>query len=180
MRMLVGCICIFLSLAFQQAGGYGVGDTVADFELNTSEGARFHLNALSNVQGCIVVFGSSTCSFATGYEERVAALDQKYKAQGYPVLFIDVHPGGVDRTFPALLDPEHKVVKQFGATRMPQAFVLKKMEERWVVKYIGAIDNSLEEPSEHFVQEAVDALLQNRDIIRTRTVALGCSIRSKR
>jgi hypothetical protein len=180
MKFLLGCVSIFLSFAFQQSSGYGVGDTVEDFELTTADGTTFHLNELTSAKGCIVVFSSATCTFAQGYEGRIAALDQKYKDKGYPLLVIDPQPGAEWGTFPVLLDPAQKVMQQFGASRLPQSFVLKKMADRWVVKYIGAIDDNQESPSEHFVQEAVNALLEERDIIRTRTVALGCSARIKR
>jgi peroxiredoxin len=180
MKFLLGCVSIFFCLAFQQSAGYGVGDTVADFELSSAKGTLFRLQDLNNSKGCIVVFSSSSCGFAQGYAERIASLDKKYSGLGYPLLLIDPQGAGGEAGYTVLLDPEQKVLQQFGATRLPQTFVLKKVEDRWVVKYIGAIDDNADQPREHYVQEALDALLQDRDIIRTRTVALGCSARPKR
>lgn len=180
MKFLLGCVGIFFCLAFQQSAGYGVGDTVEDFTLSTAQGGTFHLQDLHSSKGCIVLFTSSSCAFAKGYDARIVELDVKYKNQGYPVLVIDPQPTGGEYPYPVLLDPEQKVLNQFGATRLPQAYVLKRIDDRWVVKYLGAIDDNVDAPTENYVQETVDALIKERDIIRTRTVALGCSARPRR
>ena len=49
-----------------------------------------------------------------------------------------------------------------------------------VVKYIGAIDNNYKDASAvttKYVEEAVDALIEGKEIKETETKAIGCSIK---
>jgi len=133
------------------------------------------------------------------YEDRIVALDKKYKSQGYPVIAInpndpnvqpeDSYQKMIERakekgfTFPYLVDEGQKIYPQYGATKTPHVFVLQKEGSKNIVKYIGAIDNNYEDPndvSERYAEDAVDALLKNESVKMTKTVAIGCTIKAKK
>ncbi|RLZ06545.1 thioredoxin family protein [Faecalibacter macacae] len=178
---------------------YKVGDVATDFSLNNIDSKYVSLKDYKNAKGYIVIFTCNHCPYAKAYEERIIALDKKYKDLGYPVIAInpndpDVQPqdGFTEMqvrakekgfTFPYLLDEGQKIYPQYGATKTPHVFLLQKEKDKNIVKYIGAIDNNYEDAndvSERYVEDAVDALLANKPIKVTSTVAIGCTIKVKK
>lgn len=181
------------------AQGYKVGDVATDFKLKNIDGNMVSLSDYKDAKGFIVVFTCNHCPFAIAYEDRINALDAKYKNEGYPVIAINPNDPAVSRkdnfegmiakaneksfSFPYLFDDGQKIYPQYGATKTPHVFVLQKVKKKLVVKYIGAIDNNYKDASdvsEKYVELAVDALLAQKDIAQTTTAAIGCSIKTKK
>ncbi|MBP0903744.1 thioredoxin family protein [Mariniflexile gromovii] len=176
--------------------GYKIGDVAEDFSLKNIDGKMVSLADYKNAKGFIVTFTCNTCPYAVAYEDRIIALDKKYAAKGYPVIAImpnnvSIKPDdNLDAmkkratekgfTFPYLIDKEQTVFPKFGATKTPHMFVLQKTKKGNVVKYIGAIDDnykSAESVTTKYVEKAVDALLQGKEVEQTETKAIGCSIK---
>lgn len=179
--------------------GYEVGDTAADFKLKNIDGKMVSLSDFKKAKGFIVVFTCNHCPYAKKYENRIVALDKKYKEAGYPVIAINPNDPNVQPedgfqqmitrakekgfTFPYLVDEGQKVYPQYGATKTPHVFILQKEGKKNIVKYIGAIDNNYDDPndvSEHYVEDAMDALLSGKAVANTKTVAIGCTIKVKK
>ncbi|MEZ7495040.1 thioredoxin family protein [Leeuwenhoekiella aequorea] len=175
--------------------GYEVGDIATDFSLKDVSGKQVSLSQFNDAKGFILVFMCNTCPFSIANEERILALDKKYKSVGFPVIGINpnnpvVSPGDSfesmqqrakerNFTFPYLFDEEQQVYPQYGATKTPHVFILKK-ENGLVVKYMGAIDDSVrdsETVTEKYVENAINSLLSDEDIKITSTKAIGCSIK---
>lgn len=86
-------------------------------------------------------------------------------------------------TFPYLVDEGQKIYPQYGATKTPHVFLLQKEKGKNIVKYIGAIDNNYEDAndvSERYVEDAVNALLEEKSIKLTTSVTIGCTIKVKK
>lgn len=183
---------------FKAVSGYKIGDEATDFSLIGIDDKKHSLADFEEAKGYIVVFTCNHCPYAKEYEERLVALDQKYKPLGYPVVainpnnpvvqpedgleFMKVRAQEKGFTFPYLLDEGQKIYPQYGATKTPHVFILQKEEGKNIVKYIGAIDDNYEDASqvsEKYVEKAVDALLAGKAIEQTTTVAIGCSIKVK-
>lgn len=181
-----------------QKSGYAIDDIAFDFSLKGIDDKMYSLAQFDNAKGFIVIFTCNHCPYAKAYEDRIIALDAKYKKLGYPV--IAINPNNPEAqpedsfelmkkrakekgfTFPYLFDDGQQVYPEFGATKTPHVFVLKKQNGKNIVKYIGAIDNNYENPkevTEKYVQAAVDALLANKEITTKETKAIGCSIKTK-
>ncbi|MDR3024179.1 thioredoxin family protein [Chryseobacterium sp.] len=179
--------------------GYEVGDEAADFKLKNIDGKMVSLSDFKSAKGFIVVFTCNHCPYAKKYEDRIVELDKKYKAQGYPVIAINPNDPNVQPedgyqqmierakqkgfTFPYLVDEGQKIYPQYGATKTPHVFVLKKENGKNIVKYIGAIDNNYDNPndvSEYYAQDAVNALIKGEPVKMTKTVAIGCTIKVKK
>jgi peroxiredoxin len=179
--------------------GYEVGDIATDFKLKNTDGNMVSLADYDDAKGFIVIFTCNTCPYAVGYEDRIIALDKKYAIKGYPVIAImpnntDVMPG--DRmdamkarsaskgfTFPYLMDEGQKIYPQYGATKTPHVYVLQKTKKGNIVKYIGAIDDNYKDAAlvnMKYVENAVDALLEGKEIKDTKTRAIGCTIKIKK
>lgn len=179
--------------------GYEVGDTAADFKLKNIDGKMVSLSDFKTAKGFIVVFTCNHCPYAKKYEDRIVALDKKYKDAGYPVIAINPNDPNVQPedgfqqmitrakekgfTFPYLVDEGQKVYPQYGATKTPHVFILQKEGKKNIVKYIGAIDNNYDDPndvSERYVEDAMDALLNGKPVANAKTVAIGCTIKVKK
>jgi peroxiredoxin len=174
--------------------GYKIGDRIEDFSLINIDDAMVYLSDYEDAKGFIIVFTCNTCPYSIANEDRIIALDKKYKLQGFPVIAINPNdPVAVpndsfekmkDRgqekgfTFPYLLDVGQKIYPKFGATKTPEVYIVSQNDLK--VKYIGAIDNSSRDASavtEKYVENAVDALLAGEKIEKTTTRAIGCSIK---
>ncbi|TYP97548.1 AhpC/TSA family protein [Tenacibaculum adriaticum] len=195
--LILSVFAITSAFTVNSIKGYKVGDTVEDFSLKNIDGKKISLKDYNKAKGIILVFTCNHCPFSKMYEDRIIALDKKYKNLGYPVVAINpndpaVSPGDdfesmKERaktkgfTFPYLFDEGQKVYPKFGATRTPHVFVLSKKEDNsMVVSYIGAIDNNsgnANEASEKYVEAAVDNLLAGKAPVTTETKAIGCSIK---
>jgi len=188
---------LFISgLVFSQ---YKVGDIATDFKLKNIDNTIVSLSDFKDAKGFIVIFTCNHCPYAKAYEDRIIALDKKYKTLGYPVIAInpndpEVQPqdGFVEMqlrakekgfTFPYLLDEGQKIYPQYGATKTPHVYLLHKESGKNVVKYIGAIDNNYENPedvTEFYVENAANSLINNQEIAVKNTVAIGCTIKIKK
>ena len=168
-----------------------------DFNLKNIDGKQVSLSNLKDAKGYIVIFTCNHCPFAVAYEDRIIALDKKFKGLGYPVVAINPNNPAVQPkdsyeemkirykekgfTFPYLFDEGQKIYPQYGATKTPHVFVLKKTKEGNVVKYIGAIDDNYQDASAvkvKYVENAVQSLLDEKEVEIKTTKAIGCSIKA--
>lgn len=193
---LVVLLGAFSSKFTSTDAGYGIGDTATDFSLKNVDGKMVSLSDFENAKGFLVIFTCNTCPYSVAYEDRINALDAKYKPLGVPV--IAINPNNPEKkpgdsfaamkiraaekgfTFPYLLDEGQKIYPQYGATRTPHVYLLEKTSNGNVVKYIGAIDDNSRDASEveeKFVENAVDSMLAGKEIKTTTTRAIGCSIK---
>jgi peroxiredoxin len=178
---------------------YKVGDVVSDFSLKNVDNKNVTLAQFSSAKGFIVVFTSNSCPVAKKYEKRVEQLDKDFSSKAFPVIAISsndvqINPGDsfVDMqkrakseayTFPYLYDESQEVAKKFGATNTPHVYVLAKEGSKLVVKYIGAIDNNVDDPDKadkKYVADAVNSLLQGKEPMVAATKAIGCGIKWKK
>jgi peroxiredoxin len=180
------------------AAGYKVGDKALDFNLENIDGSYISLSDYPDAKGFVVVFTCNGCPYAKAYQDRLIAIDKKYKSLGYPVIAINsndvtIKPednlSGMKKrakekgyTFPYLKDADYEVFKAYGATRTPHVFVLTKQNKDFVVSYIGAIDDNYQDPGavkQPYLADALDALLEGKNPRPDHTKAIGCTIKQK-
>lgn len=191
---------VFISLAAftsKTDNGYSVGDTIVDFRLKNIDDTMMSLSDFGEVKGYIIIFTCNTCPYSVANEDRIIALDKKYKPLGFPVVAINPNNPEVvagdsfakmkeranDKgfTFPYLLDEGQKVYPKFGATKTPHVYIVTQNDMQ--VQYIGAIDNSSRDENavtEKYAENALDALLAGKEIEKKETRAIGCTIKVKR
>jgi len=181
-----------------QTGGYQIGDAVANFKLKNVDGRVISLSDFNSSKGVIVIFTSNHCPFAKAYEDRVIALNNKYASQGFPVVAINPSDPGthMDDTFekmkerasskgynyPYLADETQSTAKAFGAGRTPQVYILSKSNGKFIVQYIGMIDDNPQDPagaSKFYVDEAVSNLISGKPVVTMSTRPIGCAIKWK-
>ncbi len=198
-RTLLLAFSVLLLASFKPEGGYKVGDKATDFKLTNVDGKQVSLADYKDAKGYIVIFTCNHCPFSVKYEDRIIALDKKYKNKGYPVIAINPNDAaqseiddfaGMQKrakekkfTFPYLHDESQVIATAYGASRTPHVFLLKKEGGANVVKYIGAIDDNSDNAKavkEKYVENAVDALLAGKNISPDFTKAIGCTIKWKK
>jgi len=173
-----------------------VGDFAPDFSLKNVDGKMVSFQNFPQAKGFIVIFTCNHCPYSIAYEDRINALDAKFKSKGFPVIAINPNDSLVNEedsysqmivrakekrfSFPYLIDDKQQVFPKYGATRTPHVFVLSRKESKLLVEYIGSIDNNHEEPAkvtEKYVEAAVNALLKGEKPEINFTKAIGCSIK---
>lgn len=169
--------------------------TIKDFHLLNVDGKTISLSGYENAKGFIIVFTCNHCPFAKLYPQRMNELNKKYSELGIPLIAIssadtlmmedDTFSEMVKKAkeenfnFPYLLDGDQSAAKDFNAQRTPHAFVIWKENEKWVVKYNGAIDDNAAKPelvSVNYIADAVDNLLQGKEVMNRETKSIGCKI----
>ncbi len=172
-----------------------VGEVAPDFNLKNVDGSMVSLAGFEDVKGFIINFTCNTCPFAVKYEDRVIALQEKYKDKGYPVINImpnntEVKPGDSYDNMQErakelgyayyLDDSAQEVYPTYGASKTPHIFLL---DAERVVRYIGAIDdsaNDAESVSVRYLEDAIAALDAGKEPDPNFTKAIGCSIKVKK
>ncbi len=181
-----------------EADGYQVGDAIEDFSLKNIDGKMVSLADYKKAKGFIVVFTCNHCPYAKMYEDRIVALDKKYKSQGYPVIAINpndpvrqpkdsfenmkVRANEKGFTFPYLIDETQAVAARFGAKYTPHVFIVNKDGSNMKVAYIGAIDDNYKDASaatKKYVENAIDELKAGKSVSNNAIKGIGCSIKWK-
>ena len=183
-------------MSFTNPIGYKVGDKATDFKLKSVDNKMYSMADYKDAKGFIVVFTCNHCPFAVKYEDRIIDLAKKYKSKGYILLAINPNDPAAQPddsfekmqvrakekkfSFPYLFDEGQKIYPQYGATKTPHVFLLDK---NLIVKYIGAIDDNVEDASEvkeKYLENAIAALEKGEEPTPNTTKAIGCSIKVKK
>lgn len=82
--------------------------------------------------------------------------------------------------FPLVFDKNNRLLRQLQATTTPEVFLLDK---KGTIQYRGAIDNWFyglgkyrPKTTEHYLTDALDAFLQNKEIVIKKTEPIGCVV----
>jgi peroxiredoxin len=199
MKNIITIVCISLfafSSAFSQ--GYKVGDKATGFKLKNTDGKLVSLSDYPNAKGFTIIFTCNHCPYAKAYQDRIIAIDKKYKTKGYPVIAISSNDPEVNVedsfenmivrakekgfTFPYLFDESGDICRKYGATRTPQVYLLEKKGGNLVVCYTGAIDDNSEDASKvttPYLANAIDSILAEGTPEPSFTKAIGCGIKLK-
>jgi len=196
LALMVGAFVAFKPADVVVADGYQVGDVATDFSLQNVDGKMVSLADYPDAKGFIVTFTCNHCPYAVMYEDRLNTLNNKYAAKGYPVIAINPNDPAVvaedgyeemqvrakekDFKFPYLFDKGQKIYPQYGATKTPHVFLL---DNKRVVRYIGAIDDNARDASAvtvNYVEQAISQMSQGKEVNPNYTKAIGCSIKKQK
>ena len=174
--------------------GLKVGDKAVNFNLKSVDGKYKSLSSYKDVKGYVIVFTCNSCPYAVMYEDRLIELHNRYAPMGYPVIAInpnnpDIKPtddfAGMqqrasDKGFPFdyLFDERQSVYPAYGATKTPHVYLV---DDKMVVRYIGAIDDNARDASAvevKYLENAIGALEKGEEPNPSKTKAIGCSIKA--
>jgi peroxiredoxin len=196
-RFVFLLVVLFSMTSFAQ--GYKVGDKAMNFKLKNIDDKMVELKDYKNEKGVVVIFTCNHCPYSVAYEDRIIALDKKYKELGYPVVAINpndpisypedsfenmkIRAEEKGFTFPYIFDDGQKVYPVYGAKKTPHVYLLEKKKKDFYVAYIGAIDDNSKDADaveETYLADAIDALLVGEKPDPSVTKAVGCSIKVKK
>lgn len=157
-------------------------------------GAKVSLADIKKDNGLLVIFSCNTCPFVINWEDRYPELAKL--AEKSNVGFVLVNSNEAKRTNDDSLEEMKKHAKEkgygnvhyvvdensavanaFGAKSTPHVFLFDKNME---LVYRGAIDDnnkSAADVKEHYLKDALIALVADKPIKQADTKALGCSIK---
>lgn len=152
------------------------------------DGKRHSLSDHKDAKIVVVMFIRNNCPVAQAYEERIRGFVDKYSKQGVDVVAINVsreEGEGLEQMqtrakkhkylFPYLHDDSQQTGQAYGATNTPHVFVL---DDKRRIVYMGAIDdnNDPKKVEEHFLIDAVEALLAGKPVEVEESLQRGCQI----
>jgi thiol-disulfide isomerase/thioredoxin len=179
-----------------------IGAAAPDFNLPGVDGKNYRLTDFAEAKILVVVFTANHCPTAQAYESRIMQLATDYKSKGVAVVaiapndplavrldelaytdlgdsFEEMKIRAAERkfNFPYLYDGQTQAVaRAYGPVSTPHVFIFDKERK---LQYTGAVDNS-EDPSKikkSFVRDAIEALLEGREITIKKMKTFGCSIK---
>jgi peroxiredoxin len=176
------------------------GSPAPNFELPGVDGKTHKLADYAASPVLVVVFACNHCPISQMYERRIAELTADYKDRGVAVVAIqpnDPKAIVIDEldssdmsdsleemkiraqykhlTYPYLYDGEtQSVTRAFGPQATPHVFVFDSGRR---LRYEGRMDNSYraELVKTHEARDAIDALLEHREVAVKHTGVFGCS-----
>jgi peroxiredoxin len=175
--------------AAQNSKPLGVGDPAPEWkDLMGVDDQKHSLGELKEAKAVVVVFTCNHCLVAQAYEDRIIELAADYKDKGVEVVAININnikedklPAMKERAeekdfkFDYLYDPSQEIGRAFGATVTPHAFLLDGEKN---LVYVGAIDDQMnaEEVKEHYLRDAIAAVLAGTKPAKESTKPMGCGI----
>ncbi len=171
-----------------------IGTPIVDFSLPGVDGKTWSPADFADKPVLVVAFWCNHCPYVRAYEERTIALAREYADR---VAFVAINANDAVKypedsfdnmkarakemayPFPYLHDESQEVARAYGATRTPEFFVF---DAQRVLRYHGRLDDNWENPSEvkqHYLRDALNALLSNQEPPVTSTESVGCTIKWK-
>ena len=180
-----------------------IGSPAPDFSLPGVDGKTYSLQSFQDAKVLVVVFMCNHCPTSQAYEQRIIRLTDEYAAKGVRVVAISPNAPSALRldelgysdvgdsfddmkiraksagyNFPYLYDGETETAsKQYGPVATPHIFIFDQQRK---LRYNGRIDdteNPQKTPHSLDARNAIDALLNDREVPVAVTRTFGCSIK---
>jgi peroxiredoxin len=168
---------------------------ISDFSLtNVLNNETVSLSSFPSCQGLVVIFTSNSCPYDEHYRKRIQQIASRYQST-VPVLLVNANTEPaetaeamkkkaqqLDLGVPYLADKQQALMQQLGATKTPQAFLLKNTGGKFTVVYNGAIDDNAQveaDVRQAYLKDAIDIMLSNQAIKTKEIRPVGCTIRRK-
>lgn len=181
----------------QPLSGYAIGDEIKNFTLiNVTNEAPISLSDYNDKKVVVIVFVNNSCPYSKLYEQRILNLAKRYNTSGVAFILVNSSVSKTDKQetveamrkkvqndeslYPYLADTTQSLAISFGVTRLPDAFVLKKMENSFRLVYKGAIDDNPQSSTDvsiSFLSDAITAMITNKSIKISETRPVGCLLK---
>ncbi len=171
------------------------GDKAISFSLPGVDDKTHALADYADKEAVVVIFSCNHCPYVRAWEDRMIQIQADYADKGVQLIAInsndprkypeDSFPRMKERArekgfnFPYLYDETQEVARSYGAERTPEVFLFDKNR---VLRYHGAIDDNYENPDavkNHYLRDALDAVLAGQDPPIAETPPVGCTIKWK-
>jgi glutaredoxin len=207
MRILVALFVLFLLANYtgyaEEHPTLAIGAKAPAFSLKGTDGKTYSLASFSKYRILVIIFTCNHCPTAQAYEDRIIQLTKDYSAKGVGIVAVSPNDpksirldelGYTDMSdtyaemklrakqkkfnFPYLYDGDKQAMaKAYGPATTPHVFIFDK--ER-ILRFQGRIDDvekPTEKPTSFDTRNAIEELLQGKEITVKTTKVFGCSIK---
>ncbi len=169
---------------------HGVGRMVEDRMLKTLEGKDISLSAAAGKKGLVIALFSSSCPISGKLAPETLRLEKDLQAQEVNLLLVNAPPGQKNDEIAKFiadhglkskvaLDADGKLAQALTATTTTEVFLLDATR---TLVYRGALNDqyglgySKEQPTHHYLRDAVAAMLRDEPAEIAATSAPGCAL----
>ena len=180
-----------------------IGSPAPEFNLPGVDGKNYTLSSFRNANILVVIFTCNHCPTAQSYEDRIIKLTSNYAAKNVAVVAImpndpkslrldeidfsdlgdsfdemKIRAKDKNFNFPYLYDGETEIAsKAYGPIATPHVFIFDKQRK---LRYTGRFDDTEKHdkiPHSADARNAIDALLNNKEVPLQTTKVFGCSVK---
>ncbi len=173
-----------------------LGSPAPDFNLIGVDDKNYSLNSFADKEALIIVFSCNHCPYVKAYEGRMKQLQEDYANKGVTVVAINPNDAvnypedsfeemkkraeSESFNFVYLRDEDQTAAKAYDATHTPEIFLFDKERK---LAFHGKIDDNWQEPDKvvnNYLRDALDELLEGKEISVPETFTIGCTIKWKK
>jgi peroxiredoxin len=173
-----------------------LGSSAPDFNLPGVDGKTYNLSSFKDKNALIIIFSCNHCPYVKAYEGRIKSIQEDYRAKGVAIAAINSNEDvgypedsfdemkkrakAENFNFPYLRDEDQTVARAFDVTHTPEIFLFDKNRK---LAFHGKIDDNWQDPGKaqnHYLRNALDELLAEKEISVPETFTIGCTIKWKK
>lgn len=166
-----------------------------DIKMKDISGKDLSLKEIKGENGLLVIFSCNTCPWVINWQDRYNDLHEFARKNNVGMVAVNSneaqrseedsfeamksHAKEYNYTFNYVVDTNSELADVFGATRTPHVFLFDKDMQ---LVYRGAIDDNAKDKSavaKPYLKDAIENMIQSRDINPATTRSLGCTIKRK-
>ncbi len=173
-----------------------IGENAPDFDLVGTDVDYYSLDSFQEYENLIIFFTCNHCPYVTGSDEVTRATVEKFQGPRFKFVAINSNSKNTyeedsfenmvkridDLKFPwlYLYDETQEVAKSFKAACTPEFYLFNNEK---TLEYRGRLDDSSPgngiEPSGIDVREAIENLLNGKEVNQAQHPSMGCNIKWK-
>ncbi len=172
-----------------------IGSALIPFSLMGTDDKIYTDNFFTEKDIPVIIFMCNHCPYVIAVIERLVKLQGKYKSKNIKFLGINPndpvsYPGDSfenmkifynekKMNFPYLVDDTQVIARKYDAVCTPDIFVFNKDKK---LAYRGRLDDNWKDESSvtsHDLEEAISAILENKEVTTDQIPSMGCSIKWK-
>ena len=192
--LLAACTALFSFISFPALEELSLNSPIpmGDYQMKDVSGKNVSLNNLKTEKGLLVIFSCNTCPYVKLSAGRIKEYSDFCRANGIGCAIINSNEAqrNEDDSYDEMVkyynsqkltcaytvDEKSQLADKFGAGRTPQCFLFNAKG----LIYKGAIDDNVKDASavkEHYLKNALNALLKNETPKTQETKSIGCTIK---
>lgn len=160
------------------------------------DSSLIYISDLKEEKAVALVFTSNHCIYSKKYEDRLVELITEYQDKGVSFLLINsnspelssddrmelMQARAVEKSFPCsyVKDPDAGLAHHLGATKNPEVFLGKWIDDEFKVVYSGKIDDNplmVTRVANHYFRDALDYILEGNTEPMKPVPTVGCGIK---
>ncbi|MBM4175201.1 MAG: thioredoxin family protein [Ignavibacteria bacterium] len=171
-----------------------IGSKAPNFELLGIDDKHHSLESFSSKKLLCIIFSCNHCPYVKAYEGRMIDIQMDFEKDLFIVAinsndeinypedsFVDMkkRASKLGFNFAYLRDADQKIASAFGATHTPEIFLF---DENRTLQFHGKIDDNWEYPNkikEPYLKNAINELLNGKEVSTKETFTIGCTIKWK-